>query len=1192
MAQILDLGKIRFNWAGTYDAATTYTYNDLVKYGPNLYAYIATNAASAIVPTNTSNWTVVTEGIRYRGTYTNNTLYYKNDIVYDGTSTWIVVTSHTSVSSGATTSSNANVEIIALGQPGLPTQTNNTNKVLSTNGSTPFWTGTLLMSKSYFGGSQGVVAQTFETNAALTDTLTVAAMTSANFVQHAIANVSNGANASTDFIAYPSDGTNDSGWVDMGITSNNFSAANFGITGPHDGYIFMSAPRLTPKNATAAKVVGSVATITTDSAHGYSVGNIVKIEGIAEGGGTGLVANLVTITAVPTTTSFSYATTVTPFAQVNLSPFGVIYKPKGNGNLVFATDRTGLSNSIVFAAGGYDSGTTQMSITPNQSVAIAISTAATSATTGALTVAGGVGITGSTWTNGNLYVGGVLYSGNNTALSWGANNLLTGVAAVVEVTSSNDSYGQFAFHNTNSSSSVDFIAYPNNGNDSHGWIDMGMTGSTFNQSTYGITGPNDGYLFVDAPVGSSGYGNLVLATGAQGTRNRIIFAAGGFASGRQQMEIIPDTAVKINIATASTSATTGALVVTGGLGVTGDVNIAGNITFGGTGTQVSTANLAVNAPLIFTGSGSLVSTSDLGLITEGKYSITNIPVQTVINKALTNNVATLTTLLPHAFIVGDSVTVASVDSTFNGTYTVASIPTTTTFTYAKTAGNVASVNIGAVAYTITTKVLGTNVATLTTSATHALTVGTTVVVASVDSTFNGTYVVTGVTSNTFNYALVANNVSTTAASGTATYYTSVSTASVGTATRTRWSGFTKKSSDNVWNLVTNVSTIPTTNINYSQNTYSASSFAATADLAYDQLKLGGITIQGSGSGYGAPYGSLTFAGNISSPAWTTTGIRHIGSSTSVLTDTSSSGTVAAGYTSTFGSSVTIAAASATTFTDYANAFFGAPAAGTNVTLTNAWSILTAGAVKVGAGLTVTGNTTLVGTLTGGASSDVAINTNKFTVAASTGNTLVAGTLTATGLATLNGGIAGGSSANIAINTNKFTVDAATGNTVVAGTFGATGNSTIGGTLSVTGLASFPGGISVTGAERFTGRFDVQEMREDISNVTMASNVLTCDYTAANVYYSATAASATYTINLTNVPTDNDKAISVSVIQVQGSTGYYPGTFQIDGASQTIKWGGGSAPSPTGSSGKIDIFNFSVIRTGSAWIVLGSSNLNY
>jgi hypothetical protein len=1189
MAQILDLGKIRFNWAGTYSSGTSYSYNDLVKYGPNLYAYVATAASAGTVPTDTSKWVSVTQGVQYRGVYTNSTKYYVNDIVFDGTSTWIVVTEHTSVSSGATTSSNAYVQMIALGQPGLPTQTNNVNKVLTTDGNNPSWTGSIKMNKSYFGVTQGTGAYTFESSAALTDSVSVFTASSSNFVQLPVANVSNGANASTDFIAYTADGTNDSGWVDMGITSNNFSAATFGITGPHDGYIFMSAPRIAPKNVTAAKVIGSVATLTTDTTHGYTVGNVVKIEGVADGGGTGLTNGLVTVTAV-TSTTFSYATTVTPFAQVNLSPFGTTYKPKGNGNLVFATDRTGLSNSIVFAAGGYDSGTTQMSITPNQTVNVAITTASTSATTGALTVSGGAGITGDLWTNGTTHIGGVFYAGNNTAGAWAASNLLTGIAGVVEVTSSSNSYGQIAFHNRDASSSVDFIAYPDNGNDSHGWIDMGMTGSTFNQSTYGITGPNDGYLFVDAPVGSTGYGNLVLATGSQGTRNRIVFAAGGFASGHTQMEIVPDTAVKINIATASTSATTGALVVTGGVGITGDVNIAGNITFGGTGTNVSTANLAVNAPLVFTGSGSIVSTNDLGIVTEGKYSVTNIPVQTVINKAITNNVATLTTLLPHAFVTGDSVVVANIDATFNGTYTVASTPSTTTFTYAKTNANVASTAIGPVAYTVTVKALSSNVATLTTSVAHALTVGTQVFVAGVDSTFNGQWAVTAITSNTFSYAVTASNVSSTSATGTATYYTSVSTASVGAATRTRWSAWTKKAADGIWNLVTNISTLPTTSINYNQNTYLTSNPNATPDIAYDQVKLGGITIQGSGASYGAPYGSLVFTGNITSPAWTTTGLRHIGSSASTLTDTSSSGTVAAAYTNTFGSNVTVAASSATTYTDYANAYFGGTTAGTNVTITNNWSILTAGAVKVGGALSVVGNTTLTGTLQ--ANSNVAVGSNVFTVASATGNTAISGTLTATGLATLNGGIAGGSSANITINTNKFTVDATTGNTAVAGTFGASGNTTVGGTLSVTGLASFPGGISVTGTERFTGRFDVQEMREDISNVTLSSGTLTVDYSVANVYYSATAPSAAFTINLTNVPTDNDKAISISVIQVQGATGYIPSTFQIDGASQTIKWAGGSAPSPTSTSGKLDIFNFSLLRTGSAWIVLGSANLNY
>lgn len=68
-------------------------------------------------------------------------------------------------------------------------------------------------------------------------------------------------------------------------------------------------------------------------------------------------------------------------------------------------------------------------------------------------------------------------------------------------------------------------------------------------------------------------------------------------------------------------------------------------------------------------------------------------------------------------------------------------------------------------YTISNKALTSNVATLTTSATHALTVGSTVAVSGVDSTFNGTFVVTGVTSNTFSYALVASNVTSTAATG-------------------------------------------------------------------------------------------------------------------------------------------------------------------------------------------------------------------------------------------------------------------------------------------------------------------------------------------------------------------------------------------------------------------------------------------
>jgi len=63
---------------------------------------------------------------------------------------------------------------------------------------------------------------------------------------------------------------------------------------------------------------------------------------------------------------------------------------------------------------------------------------------------------------------------------------------------------------------------------------------------------------------------------------------------------------------------------------------------------------------------------------------------TVSNKALTSNIATITTAAAHGFEIGQSVTVANVDATFNGTYTITAVPSTTQFRYAKTAADVVS----------------------------------------------------------------------------------------------------------------------------------------------------------------------------------------------------------------------------------------------------------------------------------------------------------------------------------------------------------------------------------------------------------------------------------------------------------------------------------------------------------------------
>jgi hypothetical protein len=71
------------------------------------------------------------------------------------------------------------------------------------------------------------------------------------------------------------------------------------------------------------------------------------------------------------------------------------------------------------------------------------------------------------------------------------------------------------------------------------------------------------------------------------------------------------------------------------------------------------------------------------------------------NKALTSNVATLTTTAVHGLAVGMEITITGVDATFNGSYTITGVPTTTTFTYAKTASNVTSTAVSPVGTGVT-----------------------------------------------------------------------------------------------------------------------------------------------------------------------------------------------------------------------------------------------------------------------------------------------------------------------------------------------------------------------------------------------------------------------------------------------------------------------------------------------------------
>jgi cytoskeletal protein CcmA (bactofilin family) len=192
-------------------------------------------------------------------------------------------------------------------------------------------------------------------------------------------------------------------------------------------------------------------------------------------------------------------------------------------------------------------------------------------------------------------------------------------------------------------------------------------------------------------------------------------------------------------------------------------------------------------------------------------------------------------------------------------------------------------------------------------------------------------------------------------------------------------------------------------------------------------------------------------------------------------------------------------------------------------------------------------------------------------AASSNASLVVANLEASGNASVSG--------NVTITTD-LTV---TGNTTASTNLTVTGNATVSTDLAVTGNTTLTGGLTVSGP------LTAAEMSEIATSGTITTNVLTLDWTATNITYVSSPA-ANFTLNVTNAPTTNDRALAVTVIVTQGATPYIPSALQIGGSAQTIKWAGGAAPAGTAS--KIDIFSFVLLRTGSAWTVFGSSSLNF
>ncbi len=153
----------------------------------------------------------------------------------------------------------------------------------------------------------------------------------------------------------------------------------------------------------------------------------------------------------------------------------------------------------------------------------------------------------------------------------------------------------------------------------------------------------------------------------------------------------------------------------------------------------------------------------------------------VTHTSTTAGVAKLTTATAHGWAVGNEIRVTNLDFDYNGYHTITAVESNsisyTSPTIAVTDNlnedlweTRGSVNLEDYVYeelvdkvvwdanyrtaNVSNKVLTSNVATLTTNASHEFVVGDTVVVREIDGTFDGTYKITAVTDTTLSYQIV------------------------------------------------------------------------------------------------------------------------------------------------------------------------------------------------------------------------------------------------------------------------------------------------------------------------------------------------------------------------------------------------------------------------------------------------------
>ena len=143
------------------------------------------------------------------------------------------------------------------------------------------------------------------------------------------------------------------------------------------------------------------------------------------------------------------------------------------------------------------------------------------------------------------------------------------------------------------------------------------------------------------------------------------------------------------------------------------------------------------------------------------------------------------------------------------------------------------------------------------------------------------------------------------------------------------------------------------------------------------------------------------------------------------------------------------------------------------------------------------------------------------------------------------------------------------------------------------LGAFANNLNAQGSPVLPNLFETSTI-----SATAATGTINFDVATQSVIYYTANASANWTLNVRGSSTatlnsimSTGQSVTVAFLATQGSTAYYQSGFQIDGASVTPKWQGGTAPT-AGNASSVDVYVVVIFKTGSATFTAFASQTKF